>query len=79
MALIVFVLAALLAAVLFWVLGSLSRRLRRATVLVTAHEQLHQRLLKEAVHHADIDPFAQTVLEHLRRHTTQTTQMKGLT
>ncbi|WP_435113345.1 hypothetical protein [Nocardiopsis synnemataformans] len=79
MAIVLLALLGLLAAGVVWVFASLARRLRRATLLVNAHQQLQQRLLAEAVHHADIDPFAQTVLDHLRQHTNRTTKLKGLT
>lgn len=79
MALIIALLLLLLAAGTVWAFGSLARRLRRTTVLITAHERLHKDLLRQAADHADIDPFAQTVLDHLRRHTARTSNLKGLT
>lgn len=79
MVVLVLGLLALLATATAWAFTAMARRLRRATQLVNTHERFQHQLLADAVRHADLDPFAQTTLDHLRQHTNQTSKMKGLT
>lgn len=75
---LVIVLLGLLAAGVAAAFALQARRLRRATLLASAHEKFQQRLLANAVHNSDVDPFARVVLDDLRQHTAQTAKLKGL-